>query len=310
MRPVKPNFLNIPRAPQRPEDLVSWAQGLSTGLETFFGGSQLETPDRLLLGRAITQVVTDGFTVDPVEVFIDLVSSAAVTSSATVAIKAGSDVQLLIVQNRGTFNITFKHGAQLEFASFADFVLPPGRSMLVRWNGSVWVEVSNSFIGTTAGGDLSGTYPNPSIKPHATRHQDGGSDEVSVVGLSGLLADPQTPLAHDVSHENGGSDEINVVGLSGELADPQPPKAHKVSHQNGGSDELDVVGLSGLLADAQTPLGHHASHESGGTDSIKLDDLATPDDNTDLDATAARHGLLPKLSGNAAHVLHGDGSWS
>jgi hypothetical protein len=28
---------------------------------------------------------------------------------------------------------------------------------------------------------------------HKTRHQDGGADEISVTGLSGLLADPQTP---------------------------------------------------------------------------------------------------------------------
>jgi len=28
---------------------------------------------------------------------------------------------------------------------------------------------------------------------------------------------------------------------------------------------------------------------------IKLDDLGTPDDNTDLNASASRHGLLPKL---------------
>ncbi len=31
---------------------------------------------------------------------------------------------------------------------------------------------------------------------HAPTHENGGSDEVSVVGLSGLLADDQTPLSH------------------------------------------------------------------------------------------------------------------
>lgn len=34
------------------------------------------------------------------------------------------------------------------------------------------------------------------VGAHATTHQNGGSDEVSVTGLSGLLADAQTPLAH------------------------------------------------------------------------------------------------------------------
>lgn len=64
------------------------------------------------------------------------------------------------------------------------------------------------------------------LTPHASTHQNGGADEISVVGLSGLLADAQTPLGHKVSHENGGSDEINVAGLSGLLADAQTPLSH------------------------------------------------------------------------------------
>lgn len=55
--------------------------------------------------------------------------------------------------------------------------------------------------------------------------------------------------------------------------------------------------------------GHASKHLSGGSDAIKLDDLATPDDNTDLNASAARHGLLPKLSGSASDFLKGDGTW-
>lgn len=44
-------------------------------------------------------------------------------------------------------------------------------------------------------------------------------------------------------------------------------------------------------------------------DTKKLDDLAQPDDNTDLNASTARHGLLPKLNGDANSVLGGDGTW-
>ena len=86
---------------------------------------------------------------------------------------------------------------------------------------------------------------------HKTSHQDGGLDEISVLGLSGLLGDSQTPLAHKASHQDGGADEISVTGLSGLLADAQTPLAHKTSHQDLGSDEISVTGLSGLLADGQ-----------------------------------------------------------
>ena len=108
---------------------------------------------------------------------------------------------------------------------------------------------------------------------HKTSHQDGGSDEVNVAGLSGLLADEQlsawdavsgkpstfTPSAHKALHQNGGSDEVNVAGLSGVLADEQlsawdavsgkpsafTPSAHKASHEASGSDEIDCSGLAG-----------------------------------------------------------------
>lgn len=39
---------------------------------------------------------------------------------------------------------------------------------------------------------------------------------------------------------------------------------------------------------------HQANHNSGGSDPLKLDDLADPDDNTDLDADTSEHGLMPK----------------
>lgn len=54
---------------------------------------------------------------------------------------------------------------------------------------------------------------------------------------------------------------------------------------------------------------HAATHAAGGSDPIKLDDLDTPDDNTDLDATTGHHGLLPKLSGDINDVFRGDGTF-
>jgi hypothetical protein len=53
------------------------------------------------------------------------------------------------------------------------------------------------------------------INSHASRHENGGSDEIDVTGLSGVLADAQTPSAHASTHEAGGSDEIDAGNLSG-----------------------------------------------------------------------------------------------
>lgn len=55
---------------------------------------------------------------------------------------------------------------------------------------------------------------------------------------------------------------------------------------------------------------HATRHQSGGADAIKLDDLAAPDDNTDLNATTGAHGLLPKLGGGTTNFLRADGTWA
>jgi hypothetical protein len=78
----------------------------------------------------------------------------------------------------------------------------------------------------------------------------------------------------------------------------------------GGVTSTSVEGGATSTTQSGAGLGIHATHhQSGGIDPIKLDDLATPDDNTDLNASASRHGLLPKLSGNAEDALRGDGTW-
>lgn len=83
------------------------------------------------------------------------------------------------------------------------------------------------------------TFTTVSATAHHTTHELGGTDVVSVAGLTGLLATAQTPAAHKTTHENGGGpDEISVTGLSGLLADGQTPLAHQSSHLPGGADPL------------------------------------------------------------------------
>ena len=70
-------------------------------------------------------------------------------------------------------------------------------------------------------------------------------DDLTDGGTTSLHSHTDAPEVHATSHQNGGTDEISVEGLSGDLADAQDAKAHKTSHQDGGSDELDLDGLAG-----------------------------------------------------------------
>lgn len=90
--------------------------------------------------------------------------------------------------------------------------------------GGQWRAVG---AGVSAGPTVSGaTLASGAVPRHRLTHEDGGVDELSLAGMSGLLGDPQTPLGHHGSHENTGGDEIGVGGLSGLLADPQTPLGH------------------------------------------------------------------------------------
>lgn len=81
-------------------------------------------------------------------------------------------------------------------------------------------EDSEGAVGTaTDAARADHEHPSPADwtpKAHATAHENGGADEISVDGLSGVLAEAQTPAAHATSHKNGGADEV----LLNELGEP------------------------------------------------------------------------------------------
>ena len=70
------------------------------------------------------------------------------------------------------------------------------------------------------------------------------------------------------------------------------------------SDQRTTLGLGNA---AVATIGLAAGNVAPGN--TKLDDWATPDDNTDLDASAARHGLMMKYPGGGTTYLRDDGTW-
>lgn len=92
---------------------------------------------------------------------------------------------------------------------------------------------------------------------HSSTHENGGSDEINVAGLSGQLADPQIPTNHaigGVRHTASTLAQLNTKISDANLDDendPRDPNAHELTHNKGGSDELtaQLLGSSGAPAD-------------------------------------------------------------
>jgi len=101
--------------------------------------------------------------------------------------------------------------------------------------------------------------PPPTVPEHASQHENGGEDELSLDGLGGQAAEPQRPTDHGPNHESGGIDEMDVTDLHGVLADAQPIALHAASHMTGGSDPVSGI----------EPEPHHETHEPGGGDEIE-----------------------------------------
>ncbi len=92
---------------------------------------------------------------------------------------------------------------------------------------------------------------------------------------------------------------------TGQGTDDHHAQAHTLaSHSAKAHSDLTGVGTDDHHAEA-----HQATHNSGGADALKLDDLASPDDNADLNFSTTAHGLVPK-GPNSGNFLKDDGTWA
>ncbi|NHJ85920.1 MAG: hypothetical protein FK734_10690 [Asgard group archaeon] len=104
-----------------------------------------------------------------------------------------------------------------------------------------------------SGSDHIGNLPEARIIFDGSGHDHSGGSEGCPVSYSNLADVPSsfTPSAHKTSHQDGGSDEITVNGLSGVLAQPQTPVLHGTAHEWNQTDVMSFTNLSGTLAETQ-----------------------------------------------------------
>jgi len=113
--------------------------------------------------------------------------------------------------------------------------------------------------------------------------------------------------------------KIGAFELNSLIANNKVPDSDKVDGEHASAivtkARVDAIGtdhaqLSNVLSGQHHAQLHGSSHHSGGGDAVKLDDLASPDDNVDLNASITKHGLLKKLGGGTTNFLRADGAWA
>ena len=145
-----------------------------------------------------------------------------------------------------------------DFAKFTDADTIEGRSY-AEVRGDLDLEAGTDFPSLTTFND------------HSARHENAGDDEISVAGLSGLLADDQHVLDTEV---------LVVAEAAGATA----------------THAALTTGVHGV--------GAGTVAKTADITATKIDDLTAGDDNTDLDANTTRHGLLLKATAPAANLLN------
>lgn len=127
--------------------------------------------------------------------------------------------------------------------------------------------------------------------------------DAQIAALSAVYA----PLAHHARHEDGGGDEISVTGLSGVLADPQHPIIGALVTEA-------VAGNDVRLANARTPTNHASTHLPGGPDAVFAAStgwsVANPDDVKAFDVAGVALADTNKTVGAIIRALIAQGLWT
>jgi len=173
------------------------------------------------------KVITEGMTIHQLARWLRPILYSAPTPGGTtdhgslLGLADDDHTQYLNVTRHTAIGDSSPHHTAVTLDVNADTVL----SLNIQELGLDSQAQNSVFAGPAAGGagtptfralvsaDITGILP-----LHASTHENGGADEIDVVGLSGLLADGQTPLAHAASHEVGGADLVNHDSLTGFVA--------------------------------------------------------------------------------------------
>ncbi|MDP6549854.1 MAG: hypothetical protein QF659_07270 [Dehalococcoidia bacterium] len=188
---------------------------------------------------------------------------------------------------------------------------PPARSVLethVTVTAATYAaKAGDRLIGVNRAGAVTVTLPTAQVRPGRcyTVKDESGAAATNNITVATERSETIDGSATDTISENYGAKTYYADGSNWFTVPLLAVGSHTLaSHSSEAHSELTGVG-----ADDHHSEAHQAAHNSGGADALKLDDLAAPDDNTDLDFSTSAHGLVPKGT-NTGNFLKDDGTWS
>lgn len=161
---------------------------------------------------------------------VELVNFADETGFVQGTFRVYNDTTGLLIHTSLITPLSVAAGATAHASALTDFdpPAPADDTYFVIFDGNATNALVPDGIGLHLGAfyfDVKPVGMGPAPEAHHATHEDGGSDEVDVTGLSGLLADEQNPLDHATDHAAGGGDELSHGALSG-LDDDDHPQYH------------------------------------------------------------------------------------